>query len=319
LHNMKGGSASITILKNSVQAAGTILGKLLLTAVFVVVITVILSILAAVITLTMNMQYVEKPDLLLKDPFFARAATWAQLFGFIGAVWIMYRLFERRGKSLSAIDLGLRRRTLLRGSLTGFLLGGILITLVCVIIWLLQALVIVHVEWNQVVQIELLMGLVLFIGVAVSEELTTRGYIQGLIKAKFPTAVAIAVTSIIFALMHSMNPGIWSSPVPLLNLLLAGALFGVAREASGSLWMPIGMHVSWNWLQGNVYGFYVSGTPTESVIRTKAVGSDYVSGGAFGAEGSIVTSVILIIGIWLIYMFHHKKSKISGRYKHESI
>ncbi|MNI53538.1 CAAX amino terminal protease self- immunity [compost metagenome] len=175
------------------------------------------------------------------------------------------------------------------------------------------------VQWNLLVMKELFWGLLLFIGVAMGEELFTRGYLQGLVRVRFGAAVAICASTLVFMLMHSFNPGMWSTPLPPVNLLLVGILFGVAREVSGGLWMPIGFHLSWNFFQGNVFGFLVSGTELESVVRIETAGSSYLSGGDFGAEGSFMTTVVLIVGIVLIYTYYITKPNHVRRRTDESI
>jgi membrane protease YdiL (CAAX protease family) len=146
-----------------------------------------------------------------------------------------------------------------------------------------------------------------FTAVAINEELFSRGYVQGLIKYHFNTKAAVIVSSLLFALLHSFNPGVFNNPLPLLNLLLAGVLLGVSREVSGGLWMPIGIHLTWNFFQGNVYGFAVSGLEVESVIRLEQTGNAIISGGSFGAEGSLLTSLILIVGTYGVYKYYHAK------------
>lgn len=286
-----------------------ITGKLLLTLFFAVILTAALSVIAVVTVILLNKELLNNLDLTLHDPTFMKFATWAQILGFIGAVCIIYILFERKKDSLHTVKLGLKGSAPLSRFAEGLLAGVILITVSCGFIWALGGVKLLRMEWNAQVVCELLGGALLFAGVSFNEELLTRGYLQGLIRSRYGAITAISLTSSVFALMHAFNPGIWNSPLPFLNLLLAGALFGVAREVSGGLWMPIGMHLSWNFFQGHVYGFLVSGTSVESVIRVEQAGSSYISGGAFGAEGSVITSLVVMAGIVLIYKYYQAKKK----------
>ncbi|MFD0695050.1 CPBP family intramembrane glutamic endopeptidase [Paenibacillus sp. GCM10027628] len=279
-----------------------IVGKVLLAALLIVVITVVLSIAAAVIAIVRRPSLEVGIAVVAKDAFFIKAALWAQIIGFIGGVLIAYASFERR----KGWRLGFHTLHLWRRAGEGLASGAILITISCGLIWLSGGVKLLAWQWNGTVAKELLWGFVLFIGVAVNEELFARGYLQGLVKMRFGVVPAITVSTVVFALLHSLNPGMWNSLVPILNLLLAGLLFGVCREWSGGLWMPIGMHLSWNFLQGNIYGFDVSGTQTASIARIEQSGSAVLSGGSFGAEGSLITSVILLLGIFLLYRYYQR-------------
>jgi uncharacterized protein len=280
----------------------TIFGKVLLCIVFIVVITVLLSIAAAVIailrqpTLEMGMAAVAK------DAFFIKAALWAQIIGFVSGVIISYAIFERR----KGWPMGLHTLQFWRRVGVGFAAGAGLISASCGLIWLFGGVKLLSTQWNGSIALEMLWGFLLFIGVAVNEELFARGYLQGLVKVRFGTITAISVSTLIFAFLHSFNPGIWLTPLPIVNLILAGLLFGVSRECSGGLWMPIGMHLSWNFLQGNVYGFEVSGTHMASIARIELSGTNTLSGGSFGAEGSLVTTGILLLGIALVYVYYQR-------------
>ncbi|NEW06252.1 CPBP family intramembrane metalloprotease [Paenibacillus sp. SYP-B3998] len=280
----------------------SILGKVMLCVVFIVIITVILSIAAAVLAIARQPALEMSMDAVARDAFFIKAALWAQIIGFIGGVVINYAIFERRQKW----PLGLYADQLWRKMGEGFAAGIILISASCGLIWLVGGVKIVSIQWNGTIAQEMIGGFLLFIGVAVNEELFARGYLQGLVKNRFGTIASVIVSTIVFAFLHSFNPGMWSTSLPIINLLLAGLLFGVSRVCSGGLWMPIGMHLSWNFLQGNVFGFDVSGTRVASIIQIEQSGTDLLAGGSFGAEGSLVTTLILLAGTFLVYVYYHR-------------
>ncbi|WP_208629586.1 CPBP family intramembrane glutamic endopeptidase [Paenibacillus ferrarius] len=284
-----------------------IVGKVLLCGVFIVVITVILSIAAAVVAILKHPDQELSMAGMAGDPFFVKAALWAQIIGFVGGVLLAYAVFERRKRW--ALGFGARQMGLKLSA--GVLLGALLISASTFGIWLFGVILFHFNAWTSSLGLELVWGFLLFIGVAVNEELFARGYLQGLVKERFGTISAVTVSTLVFALLHSFNPGMWSNPVPLLNLLLAGLLFGLCREFSQSLWMPIGLHLSWNYLQGCIFGFQVSGTPMPSLFTLKMSYSDsaLISGGIFGAEGSLVTTVILMIGIAGLVLFYRRPTK----------
>ncbi|MCY9656965.1 type II CAAX endopeptidase family protein [Paenibacillus chondroitinus] len=278
----------------------TILGKVLLTLVFIVVITVILSIVAAVIAILKQPELERSMAAVAGDSFFIKAALWAQIIGFISGVFLSYGIFERR----KGWTLGIQSRHFARRLGEGFVAGALLITVSCLSIWLLGGINVQSNSWTESMLAQLVGGFLLFIGVAVNEELFARGYLQGLVKERFGTTAAITISTLVFAFLHAFNPGMWSTPMPLLNLILAGLLFGVSRELSKGLWMPIGMHLSWNFIQGCIFGFQVSGTPMPSIFKVQDQGSALLSGGSFGAEGSLVTTIILAVGILLVMNYY---------------
>ena len=156
---------------------------------------------------------------------------------------------------------------------------------------------------------DFLIYFVIMVMVAIGEELLCRGYVMRRFMKVYGNIWAIAISSAIFMAMHMFNPNL--TIFAFMNLFLAGVLFGVAYITTRSLWLPIGMHFAWNFVQGPVLGYSVSGTDTESIVsQTFVVDQDWISGGAFGFEGSLLCSVIVLILILILYRFHRKKSVV---------
>lgn len=221
----------------------------------------------------------------------------------IVAVIMMYFMFERKQRW----SLGWQQQHRLKAGLEGAGWGIFMITVTFFIIWLFGGIQITGFTLDQSVFEGLFFAIIVFALVAVGEELLCRGYWYGLIRKDFGPIAAIIVTSVVFASLHLFNENILQNTVPLINLILAGVLFGVSREVTGGLWVPIGIHFTWNLFQGNIYGFAVSGLPMESsIIRIEAVGSELISGGGFGAEGSMITTVILLIFTFFIARWYQK-------------
>ena len=99
-------------------------------------------------------------------------------------------------------------------------------------------------------------------------------------------------------LMHIGNPNI--GVLPLVNLFLAGIFLGIYTIHKNNLWFPIGAHLVWNYLQGPIYGFEVSGNKINSLFDQKLVGHVLFTGGSFGFEGSIILTLFLCISIFLM-------------------
>lgn len=289
---------------NNVAKIGLVTGKIVLALFIAVVIAIVLNGVAlSFMLLTGTIAETELIDPFAVSPTMTTVLTIIQSLAFIVATLVMVALFDRRNDW----GLGWRGSHRLLETVKGMLIGIVLISLVFVTVWLLGGLEIVAFQWNTDIISSLALSVLLFASVAVSEELFSRGYVQGLVKHQFGPVVAIIVSSLLFALLHSLNPGVFSSPLPVINLLLAGLLLGISRELSGSLWLPIGFHFTWNLWQGNVYGFPVSGMPMASVTVLEVAENQVVSGGSFGAEGSIVATIVLLSGVYLIYRLHLKR------------
>lgn len=140
-------------------------------------------------------------------------------------------------------------------------------------------------------------GLGIFLIVGFGEELLCRGYcFQALLRGT-KKSVAVVLTALVFSAMHSFNPNI--ELLALLNIALAGVVFALAYLRTNRLWLPIGMHVGWNAMQGTVFGFPVSGISNRSLFLSIETGPDWLTGGMFGPEGGAIVSLVLIGTIML--------------------
>ncbi|MFZ1731577.1 MAG: type II CAAX endopeptidase family protein [Bacteroidota bacterium] len=145
----------------------------------------------------------------------------------------------------------------------------------------------------------LLYGFISFILVGFAEEILVRGYAFRILQKQGSVAIALLLTSGLFSLMHAGNPGIgW---IGFANIFLAGVWLGVARVVTGSLWLSVGMHIGWNFFLGPVFGFPVSGIIERSLFITTPGGAEWISGGAFGPEGGILVTLLLIAATAALY------------------
>jgi membrane protease YdiL (CAAX protease family) len=112
--------------------------------------------------------------------------------------------------------------------------------------------------------------------------------------------MALLLTSVLFSLMHGFNPEIgW---LGFANIFLAGLWLGIARVITGTLWLAIGLHTGWNFFLGSVFGFPVSGIYERSVLITETDGPAVLTGGAFGPEGGLLATVVLLLGAGALYI-----------------
>ncbi len=135
------------------------------------------------------------------------------------------------------------------------------------------------------------------------EEILTRGWLLPVIGARYRPWWGVIISSVFFSALHSMNADI--TAVAFLNLFLVGIFAALYALKEGSLWGVCSFHSAWNWAQGNLLGFEVSGTSQAAgtLINLKEVGPDVITGGAFGPEGGLSVTVVLLIGcvvIWIL-------------------
>ena len=103
------------------------------------------------------------------------------------------------------------------------------------------------------------------------------------------------ISSFIFAIAHLANAHI--SVISAINIFLAGVLLGIYYIYRGNLWLPITLHFSWNFFQGPVFGFEVSGSATYSMFIQNISGHPLITGEPFGFEGSLPATILILIGI----------------------
>jgi membrane protease YdiL (CAAX protease family) len=141
-----------------------------------------------------------------------------------------------------------------------------------------------------------------FILMAFFEEITCRGYLMQNFIDQRRTVLGAVLVSVIFWLMHSMNPHVWTSPAIAANLFLAGVMLTMAYLVSGELWFPTAAHFGWNFCQGVVFGIPVSGITLDGWTRVVYArdANPLLTGGDFGLEGSVVAVVVLLVEIAIL-------------------
>jgi len=130
---------------------------------------------------------------------------------------------------------------------------------------------------------------------ALLEEVVCRGYIQGNIAERSGPGAAILTSSLIFGVLHGVNPNV--TVLALANLVLAGVLFGLAYERCRTLWLPWGLHFGWNLALGPGLGIPVSGAVMPSALHCQLSGPDWWSGGSFGIEGGLAATLAMAVAI----------------------
>ena len=142
-----------------------------------------------------------------------------------------------------------------------------------------------------------------------TEEVATRGWLLTRIAARSNLPLAIAISSSLFGILHMGNAGVTFLSV--LNIILDGVLAGLLFIYTDSIWLVVAQHGTWNYVQGNLLGFQVSGTGADASIFNFTMGSgpDWLTGGEFGAEGSIITTLVLLVSLVIVYCLGERKEK----------
>ena len=145
-----------------------------------------------------------------------------------------------------------------------------------------------------------------------TEEVATRGWLLTRIAARSNLPLAIAISSSLFGFLHLGNSGVTFLSV--LNIVLDGVLAGLLLVYTDSIWLVVAQHGTWNYVQGNLLGFQVSGTGADASIFsfTMGAGPDWLTGGAFGAEGSIITTLVLLVSLVVVYCLGERKERVDN-------
>lgn len=199
-------------------------------------------------------------------------------------------------------SLGLKFAASKKDALLGFLTGIILLLIATLIMVASKNLVWIAVDFNA---IELLSGIVLMLLVAFYEELVFRGYILNNLLQSLNPQKSLLISALLFALAHFGNPGI--GLIGFLNIFLAGVLLGINYVYTKNLWFAVMLHFSWNFLQGYVLGFQVSGIPLKSVLSQQTSGAAFITGGLFGLEASVISTLLYLLAIGVFYFYYNNK------------
>jgi len=244
--------------------------------------------------------------------------VWVLFNQFISLVMITTAVFFTRHfvDRQPLVSLGLKRNKqavtdVLMGILITFFMFALIFTIELSLGWLKIEGFSWQVESASTFVTSLLLWLAIFLIVGWQEELLSRGYILQNLTSGLNLFWGVLISSSIFAVMHRGNPGAtWSSTI---GILLAGLFLALPYILTRQLWISIGLHIGWNFFEGVVFGFPVSGNSTFHVIRQTVSGSDFMTGGSFGPEAGLVFFPALTLSallVWGYVRFSRKQSTI---------
>jgi hypothetical protein len=237
------------------------------------------------------------------------------------SVWLSGRMLDRR----PFIDFGFQiNRDWWMDFGFGLFLGGLLMTITFLVEWVAGWVTVTGTFVTQYPDLgfglALLIPFLAFLLVGFYEELFSRGYQltnlaegfnQGWIGSRGAILIATLISSLIFGVLHATNPN--ATLFSTLNICMAGFMLAAGFVLTGQLAIPIGIHITWNFFQGNVFGFPVSGANfrTATLIAIQQEGPDLWTGGAFGPEGGLLGLGVMLLGaLFVVLWVRWKQGKV---------
>jgi membrane protease YdiL (CAAX protease family) len=278
--------------------------RLLLHTMLLVLIFACLATLAAVFLLASGLIADPRLSVLLAelDPIYLLLGAFAETVVITATIFLVRRYLDKR--SIESLGLKLNKQTAID------VLTGIGITLVqmgsidLVMSWL-GWITFEGFAWEfdpiGLVIKNTLIFFAIFVFVGWHEELLSRGYHLQTIASGLNMFWGMMISSAVFGLLHLGNPNAnWISTT---GIFLAGIFFAYGYIRTTQLWLPIGMHLGWNFFEGIVFGFPVSGLTMYPLARIQVHGPELWTGGAFGPEAGLIVLPALILGAVLIYAY----------------
>lgn len=224
------------------------------------------------------------------------------------SVFIARRALDRR--SLASLGLERDRRAFLDCGF-GFALTALMLGLVSLFLWIagwlrVTAFAWENQGWSLVLRSTGLM-LLIFTLIGWQEELLARGYWLQNLSDGINLRWGVLLSSALFALAHAANPH--ASLEAILGLFLSGLFLAYGYLRSGQLWLPVGLHLGWNFFEGVVFGYPVSGVVFFQLVQTRVDGPPLVTGGPFGPEAGLAQLPALLLGAGLIHLYTRSRNK----------
>ncbi|GAP22116.1 CPBP family intramembrane glutamic endopeptidase [Leptolinea tardivitalis] len=221
-------------------------------------------------------------------------------------IWGWLGIFEHR----SFWTTGLERTNIREKYLRGAAVGTLMMIMPVFILWgaglmNFESDPYVWSGWSAIPGV--LIMLVGWLVQGAAEETLTRGFLLPVFGIRFGPFWGIMVSSILFSSLHLLNQNLnW---IAMVNLFLFGVFASLYAMREGGLWGVFAIHSFWNWTQGNLFGLEVSGSSIggTTLINLQETGSNLLTGGAFGPEGGLAVSFILVASILVMFLIPRRK------------
>ena len=235
-----------------------------------------------------------------KTPIQVFIVSLASFIGSFIAVWLFMKYVLKE----PFLSVGFEKKYIKQDVIRGIYYGLIIMAIGFISLILSEEIEFKKLNFNL---LYFALGLIHYIFVAISEELLVRGFILNNLMKSFNNFSALLISSVLFSLLHAGNPNI--TLFGLLQLFVAGILLGLPYLYTKNLWFSIALHFSWNFFQGTVFGYNVSGIANYSIIETDFRYASIWNGGSFGFEGSVLALILQIIAIAILYFSFENKLK----------
>jgi membrane protease YdiL (CAAX protease family) len=208
-------------------------------------------------------------------------------------IWVFMRYIDKQ----HFIKLGFQINNRFKDFLYGILLGFSIMFVAFLILLFLEQITFTgfNFDINRI-----LVLILLFVVGSVYEEVIFRGYVLKNLLETFNPIKALFISSLFFSIIHGSNPNV--TILGLSNIFLAGFFLGTSYIFTKNLWFPVALHFSWNFFQ-SIFGFRVSGLDFYSVIEFDIIENNFLNGGEFGFESSILSNAILVLSTLLIWKY----------------
>lgn len=229
------------------------------------------------------------------------------LASLLGAILLfLFFILVLSKEKISFREIGFVKKNVLSSLILGLFAGIVFILFMTGTLYLSKQYILITTPLTQTGLNALLWGLLLFIGVAFSEEIVYRGYIQHALK-HLGLVKSICITSLLFAITHLINSSY--SPLSLIYLVLGGILFSLIRVVAKNIWVPIGFHITWNWTLSSVLGILYE-NPAKRWLFTYIPQNTIWNGGQNGPESGLVGIIMLLIAIVILIIVLIKKKGV---------
>jgi len=197
-------------------------------------------------------------------------------------------------RPLAQMGLAMRAAPWKRQAVCGIVLGFAMIAACVLAIAIGGKLEFTH-QFSTRSLLRALVALFVLAVAAMAEEAAFRGYpFQRLVEGVRPVAATL-LAAVFFGALHASNPNV--SRIAVLNTALVGAVLAIAYLRTRSLWLPWGIHFGWNTALGVAFGLPLSGLRMFAVVvRGRATGPDWLTGGSYGVEASLVGMLVIVAG-----------------------
>jgi membrane protease YdiL (CAAX protease family) len=244
--------------------------------------------------------------LFLFDPGLRDLRNLIKVFVFIAAYWAYVRWWERRPVREFSLSGALPELV------AGLLLGGFLFSTV---VALLAVFGVYSLETvGPIGDLGAIVASLLpkIVAGALLEELLFRLLALRLLERSLGTVWALAISSLLFGLAHLGNAG----ATPLISIVLGielGLLFGAAYVLTRRIWLCTALHLAWNFVQGAIFSIAVSGHMGHGWLRGSLTGPTWLTGGAFGAEASMVSFALCLTATGILLTLAHRNGRFMNR------